>query len=288
MLLSVGDRVQVGRYTVHSRFNRVVNLVDGKRLISLVTQDVGAGPTNLVVSETLVRRVTTVEIVERLARLDGHEEFIYPNLRYDSSLPSHSIARELWYSRLASLRDIVVRDAPPLSLAFLLDAGRYANFGDGFERAFADHMREGVKKVQDAGYRLQPEMIAGVETIRGCGFGLTPSGDDFIVGMLLSLQLHGRLFKVLNGELVQEVCRTAMGSSILSNAFLTLAGEGRVDEKTKNLLMALLSGCRDGIRAAADALFLVGSTSGADMLTGFVLTSLQLLTLTPSLRETHS
>jgi hypothetical protein len=42
-LLSVGDRVGEGRFVVHSRFDRVVNLVAGERLIAVVAPKSGAG-----------------------------------------------------------------------------------------------------------------------------------------------------------------------------------------------------------------------------------------------------
>ena len=44
MLVSIGDEVRPGSYRVHSRFRRVVNLMRGRDMVSLVTTAVGAGP----------------------------------------------------------------------------------------------------------------------------------------------------------------------------------------------------------------------------------------------------
>ena len=50
-LLSIGDEVREGTYKLHSRFDRAVNFTDGRRLVTLVTPDIGAGPVNIVVRD---------------------------------------------------------------------------------------------------------------------------------------------------------------------------------------------------------------------------------------------
>ena len=42
MLLSIGDKVREGTYRLHSRFRRAVNFTDGRRMVILVTPDIGA------------------------------------------------------------------------------------------------------------------------------------------------------------------------------------------------------------------------------------------------------
>ena len=50
-ILSIGDEVREGTYRLHSCFQRAVNFTDGRRLVTLVTPDIGAGPVNIVVGD---------------------------------------------------------------------------------------------------------------------------------------------------------------------------------------------------------------------------------------------
>jgi len=70
-----------------------------------------------------------------------------------------------------------------MSLAFIFDNGRFSHFDSEFEKAFVKRMGDGVKLIW-AG-----QIIRGVKRLKGCGFGLTPSGDDFIAGLLFGLNV---------------------------------------------------------------------------------------------------
>ena len=47
-IVSRGDHIRPGRYQLHSRFAKAINFANGEWLVSLVNEDVGAGPVNLV------------------------------------------------------------------------------------------------------------------------------------------------------------------------------------------------------------------------------------------------
>ncbi len=107
----------------------------------------------------------------------------------------------------------------------------------------------------------------GVRMLAGCGFGLTPSGDDFIAGMLIALHLLGAPQRT-----IRSVHAAAAGGGDLSRHFLALARDGRVDERMSALVAALLDHGDTEVRRAARRILQVGATSGADMMTGFVTT----------------
>ncbi len=108
--------------------------------------------------------------------------------------------------------------------------------------------------------------------LSGCGFGLTPSGDDFIVGLLIGLnfiqKMHGRDLC----QTIEAVSETAKSENIFSNLFLKPAKEGRLQERMKNLLAALISAPKNEIYRHTEHLLSVGESSGADLATGFFLT----------------
>jgi hypothetical protein len=119
---------------------------------------------------------------------------------------------------------------------------------------------------------MDGHVLDGVRALRGCGLGLTPSGDDFVAGLLIGLnllqQLHGRNRQ----KLVDEVFRAAKAGNVFSNSFLDLARRGLLFGRMKNLVCALLHEGEDAVRRSAAKLLAIGGSSGADLGTGFLLT----------------
>ncbi len=106
--------------------------------------------------------------------------------------------------------------------------------------------------------------------LAGLGPGLTPSGDDFLVGLMYAARIM-----LLPGE-AQDVCDTLVRASVprtglFPAAHLTAASIGEASGHWHALLAACLDGEGRGIRAALDRLLSVGHTSGEDAVSGFVL-----------------
>ena len=102
----------------------------------------------------------------------------------------------------------------------------------------------------------------------GCGIGLTPSGDDFIPGLLIGLNLRGERFR----GIVNQVFSAARSKNIFSNSFLDLDRQGLLFGRMKDLILALLDGGQEAVRNSTGKLFAIGGSSGADLGTGFLMT----------------
>ena len=119
---------------------------------------------------------------------------------------------------------------------------------------------------------LHGKLLAGTRQLKGCGLGLTPAGDDFIAGLLIGLDVLQKLHGLNLQPTIEAVYRAAKGDNLFSNTFLDLARRGLLFGRMKDMLVALTSGNRDSVHRAAEALFTVGETSGADLTTGLFLT----------------
>jgi len=102
----------------------------------------------------------------------------------------------------------------------------------------------------------------------GLGPGLTPSGDDFLAGLLATLHLPGG-----PGQAVREfgallVTHAGDRTNAISVAMLRAAAQGRVRECVIALLRELVAGDADGVAAALSRVLAIGSTSGGDMAAG--------------------
>jgi hypothetical protein len=118
-----------------------------------------------------------------------------------------------------------------------------------------------------------PGIVGGLEALLGLGSGLTPSGDDLAMGLLLALSRWGH---VLAGGL--DVTTLAarllppayLKTTMLSANLIECASLGQADERLLFALDGLVSGIPEAAECAA-ALAEWGSSSGADALVGMAL-----------------
>jgi hypothetical protein len=106
------------------------------------------------------------------------------------------------------------------------------------------------------------------QKLAGLGIGLTPAGDDFIMGAIYAAWII-HLFEVAEA-LAREIANTAAPlTTSLSAAWLKSAGKGEVGISWHQFFNALI--CSDPVQVqdAMDRILATGETSGTDTLTGF-------------------
>ena len=269
VLLSIGDQVRSGAYEVHSRFQRVVNFVGRGELISLVSEEVGAGPLNVVIGgpgcEEVIRSASKLRI-DAEEVLVGDRRFSLSNVeRYRSELVFGDWDKSRLLRNLALFEELLVKDAAATSMAFLLEERIPGRCESAMESALRDRMRRGVQEV------FEGDLLEGIELLKGCGWGLTPSGDDFIAGLLVGMELLQKLYEVDFSRTMDAVYEAALGENLLSNRLLALARRGLLFEKLKKLVEVLVQGETEEVAAASREVFAVGASSGADLSTGFLM-----------------
>jgi len=113
-------------------------------------------------------------------------------------------------------------------------------------------------------------MASGLSEFMGSGPGLTPSGDDFVLGVMLCLNrwkdanLQENSLNSLNQEVVETAYRltTTLSANLIQSAALGLA-----DERLLNALDWIKSDIPDGGHLLA-GLIDWGHSSGVDVFTG--------------------
>ncbi|MFQ5753929.1 MAG: DUF2877 domain-containing protein [bacterium] len=266
MLLSIGDRVQTGRFKLHSRFDRVVNFTNDGQLVSLVEEEIGAGPLNLVINNINLGEIRLLAIERQIIFLGPWRFHIDNKLIYHSDLDFVHFNIETFRNNLIVLEKIFIETAPSKSLAFLLEESRREHFHSRFERAYVRQISKGVQKLFNGNW------ISGVKMLKGCGFGLTPGGDDFIAGVLIGLNFIQKMLGRDCRRHIKTIYAAARGGNIFSNTFLYLAKEGLLFESMKSLIASLLYGTEKEIRQCTKRLFSIGGSSGADLGVGFFMT----------------
>jgi hypothetical protein len=107
--------------------------------------------------------------------------------------------------------------------------------------------------------------------LAGLGIGLTPAGDDFIMGALYATwMIHPR--KTAERLAMEIANQAAPLTTSLSAAWLRSAGKGEAGIRWHVFLNALLCSDQIQIQAAMDKIMSIGATSGTEALSGFMAT----------------
>ena len=114
-----------------------------------------------------------------------------------------------------------------------------------------------------------PSSIIAAKQLAGLGIGLTPAGDDFIMGAIYATWIiHPPEIASVLAERIGNIA-TPLTSS-LSAAWLRSAGRGEAGVLWHNFFDDLISANEIAIQESIDKILSVGETSGADALAGFV------------------
>jgi Protein of unknown function (DUF2877) len=151
------------------------------------------------------------------------------------------------------------RPATPAASETLLQQGAYA-----------------IPSLLQTTCRLQlREAMISVQSLIGLGHGLTPSGDDFLVGYLAGLwcMAGANLSRIqFLMALDSELSQVSRNTNDISCTYLRSAAKGHVSEPIAKLAQRLNQANNvSNIRAATQAALQVGHTSGSDGVLGLLL-----------------
>jgi hypothetical protein len=107
-------------------------------------------------------------------------------------------------------------------------------------------------------------LAAAAQQLAGLGPGLTPAGDDFVLGVMAALWLLGE-----RNPLPAMAAACATRTTLLSGAFLRAAAQGQFMEGWHHLAHALDRQDEPGSRRAVRQIAAFGASSGRDSLAGF-------------------
>jgi hypothetical protein len=263
-LIGFGDCLGEGTYRQHSQFRRVVNYIADDNFLSLVTPDIGNGPFHVVLQSINTFKSQCITLAGRMLIVDGVCFRLSKDKKYDSTISYSPIDYDRYRENCSSFTQTVLQQAPPKSYAFLLEESRKEYFTSAFEKALVRRVTEGWKELVNGNY------ARGANLIRGTGYGLTPSGDDFIAGYLSGLTVLGYVIGLEIATVQKIIWRESRSDNIFSDTIIKNAMRGFYMEKIKKLLLSLLYGRSNNVEACAIDVLSLGDTSGADYSTGLL------------------
>jgi hypothetical protein len=258
-----------GRLTVHSVFRRVLNLHVDEGMLSVAMPGLGMSATCLVVDfppnldfEQLgIKRGMTV-------KPSGRWLLIEDALAIDCRSPALWIGREpselawrsgdLLWTNLKALLDGIICWGRKEGLAALLYQ--------------PDHPLAARLDLLSRGLLQQKEKLlaSAVRNFIGLGPGLTPSGDDLLLGLLAAVQT-GLEYRAVAVRLQQAISSDLKRTSDLGAHFLREGIKGNFHEYLQEAIYVLIHGIPPDVTRAARTLMKVGACSGTDMAAGLYL-----------------
>ena len=239
---------------VASRFARACNLVDDQgRVIALTLPALGNGPFSIIVGADI-----------------GRFTELTPDQR--AYVDTERIVVGGWHIPLTSVRiwDATLPGNGPLQLgpgiATILQP--YAQWpartaDTAAAAAMTRRLARGARALLDA-LEQGNDLAEAARQLAGLGHGLTPAGDDYLVGAIAALWLLG------DRDLAPIIARSAAPhTTTLSSAFLLAAAQGQFVEPWHQLARALARQSAVECGAAAQRITEIGASSGRDALAGF-------------------
>ena len=254
-------------------FDRACNLINERGdVLSIVTPKIGNGPFNLVVADDICF----------LDHWNLDSPIYYSPSQFNiGNLTIYLSEAKLWNPR-PDWEVLHARKCDISNELTQLPIANYLNIG-GLDRQGLPSSQSLLSRLSSA---LANEDVSAAKTITsqlaGLGSGLTPAGDDFLMGALYAAWIiHPcEVARVL----AQEIADTAVPlTTSLSAAWLKSAGKGEAATLWHEFFDALVSGsptpapnrrCGVGdstyLSEAVENILSIGETSGADALAGFI------------------
>ena len=268
-ILSYGDFLKTGTYRLHSSFSKAVNYVNGNRLISLVSKETGNGPVNIVLKKVENINSKSIYIAVDFIEIGETKLFLNNAEKYNSGILISTIDIDLFYKNLSITSEIVKKNAPEKSYAFLIENKRQKYFNSSFDKSLIERVLKGWSTIEEKNY------AEGTAMLKGTGYGFTPGGDDFLAGLLTGLYMKKRVgidkgLKKDVDKVRKLIFRAGRTGNVISDNFLLFAYEGCFYERTKNLILSMSRKEETAVKDNTYRLIRYGETSGADFVTGMI------------------
>jgi hypothetical protein len=268
---------------ISALFERTFYLTAGGHTLCVGAQGMNLGPLNVVTTAPTrtnwpasgLRRHSKVMVSATKIRIGNR--FVFPMTQSSiwSPAPLASTADPDCVRRgLKALRHFSMPCVPDDGLGRLLFRGHVPDLNDRVGLV-AEPLIENARSWLSTAFadrdRRQLADTTWVERLAGLGPGLTPSGDDFLGGVIITL--HALRETDIGQALWRPVHRQARAAgNAISLAHLTAAAEGVGADGIHNALSAVLRGHAGEVRAGIAAISRIGHTSGWDTMAGVVTT----------------
>jgi hypothetical protein len=238
---------------LHSRFEHACNLVDDRgELITLALPAVGEGPFSLVIE-------AEASFFERLR--PGQAIMCSAERLRGASWQIWLDPARVWEPRLARIRPVTGLAPALASVLRPFQAWPGSAPASPIASSTAKWLACYAAALQ-AALAARREVAAAAHRLVGLGPGLTPAGDDYLLGVMAGLWLRDER------ELLPIIGGVAKHTTLLSAAFLRAAAQGCFAAPWHALASAFERQDATALRVTSEGIARIGASSGQDALAG--------------------
>jgi hypothetical protein len=261
----IGDDLPSGTFVPYSRFTSVINFINNEnRIVYITSKDDHLAANAIFIPDLNLSTVDSLEISSQSIILDNVSYSRKKMEIYDSTISFEDVDLAEFESCLLDIPMYYSSLFPEKSLVFLFNEESEKYFASGFDRQFMLNAKKSCELI------LAGEIIKGIENIRGTGYGLTPSGDDFIAGFLLGMHFNEIKFQNDLTVLRDKIFTAAYTGNALTASFLRNAKNRKYFRPLKKVLLLLFGINHSSLPDVLKDLLSVGATSGADFFSGYL------------------
>jgi hypothetical protein len=302
-----------GKTAVQSVFEHAIYITGrGKTLVKVITDKEYISPTSIVVDKPelpsfkLYNMKEGTEIITNEGKLSAREVGFSINLANASTWypPEFSklaadLSLEEMNLNLRVLHDVIYTCPSREGLVPLLENielyGPMEVFLKEQKPSVSEKARPYIERLMWGLFSADLDSMTGnAVSILGLGPGLTPSCDDFLAGLILSLKLGAQMlnkYETVSTGFLDDAWEKIMGAAedkttIYSVSFLDEAARGEGPSAIMDLIHSVMATNPDHVANAASKLIGMGETSGADISVG-IYYGLRFLISRIELRELH-
>jgi hypothetical protein len=265
-------------------FDRACNLLNERReVLSMVTPEIGNGPFNVVVKDDVyfsehLHLESPISVTADELRL-GHLTINTTQARVWNPRPAwemlHAQKSKILH-QLGSLQTQVLfarRNVARNEETHALARGAGVAMGGKSPPLATTSAQLPITNCQSLLSSLRnsdlPAAVIAAQKLAGLGIGLTPSGDDFLMGAIYAAwMIHPPEVTSVLAKAIADIAAPLTTS--LSASWLRAAGKGEAGILWHEFFKALTSGHAHAIQLQMTQLLSIGHTSGADALAGFL------------------
>jgi hypothetical protein len=261
-LISIGYKVKDGIYTqIYSRHDRVLNFCSDNLLVSVCASCFCSGPYRIVLECDELSHIENIEVDNGTLKINGQYEILYSyDKTYRWNYRAPMMAKNVLWGRLVHSFEHYVKHAHPDSIISFInsDSSDKGSFDFALKSCFAEGMR----------HLRQGSYSAAVGYFRHRGIGLSPAGDDFLIGFVLATKWLELVQKKELSKITEIIIHESEVNNALIRTFMRQAAELDLDADWAKWLEALAT-YEMPLIPLLETLMKHGASSGADQLSGF-------------------
>ena len=250
-------------YRLHSRFSHAINWMNAEgEMVTFLSEDLPNGPNTLIVD---IESFDDWALNESVMLTKSSQGLSLSNTNINLMIQEDV---QIWRTKLPRLSKVNGDAILAIHLFLSLNNGDLQEIEKKIYHQLDDNHRALCQAIQAKNY---DDVIQCIQRNIGLGLGLTPSGDDRLVGFLLGCYIQSRRNIDLLEAIQKAIAISHDRTNDISYAMLKCAAEGRFNEWLMMLSEVI---CHHDSKTLDDAIqnvFSIGSRSGGDMLKGFVL-----------------